>query len=108
MASAVLHNLTVHLPPPAPAQPLPEAATQIMIGCVESLRSEPDDVVLRRRAIAFGHIVRKYGSSVKELVGVLGLAEEVAAAVAAAFTGRAKCAVSPDTKRLLREVNRLL
>jgi hypothetical protein len=107
MASAALHNLAIHLPPPQAAkEPLPEGATQMMITCIEGLTSEPDDVVLRRRAIVFGHIVRSYGSSAKELVAVLGLGEELARAVVAAFRGENPNA-TPETTKVLRAVNQL-
>ena len=86
---------------------LPDAPMQIMLGCMESLTSETDEIVLCRRASTFGHIIQLYGDSAKDLSNVLGLAQELATMVVAAFSGKAKCSVSPETKKVLRDINRL-
>ena len=109
VASAVLHNIAINLSPPSSQiqMTLPDAPMQIMLGCMESLTSETDEIVLCRRASTFGHIIQLYGDSAKDLSNVLGLAQELATMVVAAFSGKAKCSVSPETKKVLRDINRL-
>lgn len=68
MASTCLHNLALSLKVDSVSSSVPD---QIIMGCLRSLSSEADGVVLERRAIAAAVVLRKFART-KDIIKSAG------------------------------------
>jgi hypothetical protein len=74
MAAAVLHNAALTLKPaPVPTEDLPEAATQLLCGCLDGISSDSNAMVRQRRLLTAGHVLHRFGRAASSLVNMLGL-----------------------------------
>jgi len=95
MASACLHNIVLSLK---------SFSEECLFGCLERLSVETDEVVVLRRSIAAGVLLRRFSQNAITLVKSQGLDAVVAATLAKSHQQGS----NGETKKALRELNRLL